>query len=164
MSHHSLRFSYHTGPCISFPPTECLCLSSCLLTVCCTIMLLCLLLSFPVQLAGDAALIGLCWLDKDCLSPSGHPFQDGLSKPQISWMTKLWPWLEIFAIRFHLHLLNKPAGQAPFPLSAACPHSKTGSTLNTVLRDEKGTPATEKSLMETFGSIFSASVNYLGYS
>ena len=75
MSHHSLRFSYYTGPCISFPPTQCLCLSLCLLTVCCTITLLCLLLSFPIQLTGDAALTELCSLDKDCPSPSGILFK-----------------------------------------------------------------------------------------
>lgn len=64
-----------------------------------------------VQFTLDVELIKSCWMDLDGPNPTGHLFQECLSKPSLSWRTKLWHYMGIFAIRFHLHFAVQ-AGRA----------------------------------------------------
>ena len=48
-------------------------------------------------------------------------FQDYLSKPSLSWKTKLWHWLGIFAVRFHLHFVNHTSRVSTCPTKSCVP-------------------------------------------
>lgn len=87
-------------------------------------MLLCVLLPFPVQPTWNTKLIKSCWLDGDWPNPTGHLFQDCLSKLSLSWRTKLWHWLGISATRFHLHFAVQASRVSTSPTEGSVPSQR----------------------------------------